>query len=98
MAGPTGGRRPGSLGLVAIFNENVFPDLAVDWGTYKNHLGHTDSPGCFRCHDESHAEAGGKTITQDCGACHEVVAASEATPGVLRTLGLQERLTKLQKQ
>jgi nitrate/TMAO reductase-like tetraheme cytochrome c subunit len=85
-------------GLVTIFNENVFPDLGVDWGTYKNHLGHTDSPGCFRCHDESHTAAGGKTITQDCGACHEVVAASEASPEVLRTLGLQERLTKLQKQ
>ena len=84
--------------LVAIYNQNVFPDLGVTWGTYPNHLGHTDSPGCFRCHDEAHTAAGGKTISQDCGACHEVVAASEASPEVLRTLGLKDRISKLQRQ
>jgi hypothetical protein len=84
--------------LVAIYNQNVFPDLGVTWGTYPNHLGHTDSPGCFRCHDEAHTAAGGKTITQDCGACHEVIAASEASPEVLRTLGLRDRISKLQRQ
>lgn len=83
--------------LVEIYNQNVFPDLGVTWGTYPNNLGHTDSPGCFRCHDEAHVAAGGKTITQDCSACHEMVAASEAAPEVLRTLGLQERISKLQK-
>ena len=87
-----------AAGLVEIYNQNVFPDLGVTWGTYPNHLGHTDSPGCFRCHDESHTAAGGKTITQDCGACHEIVAASEASPEVLRTLGLQDRISKLQRQ
>ena len=84
--------------LVAIYNENIFPDLGVTWGTYQNHLGHTDSPGCFRCHDEAHASGDGKTITQDCSACHEVVAASEASPEVLRTLGLQERISGLQRK
>jgi nitrate/TMAO reductase-like tetraheme cytochrome c subunit len=84
--------------LTDIYNRNVFPDLGVTWGTYQNHLGHTDFPGCFRCHDELHASAGGKTITQDCGSCHEIVSASEASPEVLRTLGLQERISKLQKQ
>ncbi len=84
--------------LVGIYNENVFPDLGVTWGTYRNHLGHTDSPGCFRCHDESHTAADGKAITQDCGACHEVVAASEASPDVLRTLGLRDRISKVQRK
>lgn len=84
--------------VLAIYNGNVFPDLGVTWGTYKNNLGHTDFPGCFRCHDEAHTSAGGKTITQDCGACHEVVASSEASPEVLRTLGLQERVSNLQKK
>src|SRR5205807_1603750 len=82
----------------AIYKENVFPDLGVTWGTYKNNLGHTDYPGCFRCHDEAHTSSNGKTITQDCGACHEMVAVSAASPEVLRTLGLQERLSKLQRQ
>ena len=84
--------------VLAIYNDNVFPDLGVTWGTYKNNLGHTDFPGCFRCHDEAHTSGDGKTITQDCGACHEVVAASEASPEVLRTLGLQERISELQKK
>ncbi len=84
--------------ILAIYNNNVFPDLGVTWGTYKNNLGHTDFPGCFRCHDEAHTTTDGKTITQDCGACHELVAVSEASPAVLRTLGLQERISRLQKE
>ena len=47
--------------LSAIYAQNVFPDLKVTWGTYPNNLGHTDFPGCFRCHDESHTAADGKT-------------------------------------
>ena len=43
--------------LLAIYRHNVFPDLKVTWGTYPNNLGHADDPGCFRCHDDSHATA-----------------------------------------
>jgi nitrate/TMAO reductase-like tetraheme cytochrome c subunit len=84
--------------ILNIYNENVFPDLKVSWGTYRNNLGHTDFPGCFRCHDEGHTAPDGKTITQDCDACHEMVAASEASPEVLRTLGLEEKLSKMQQK
>jgi hypothetical protein len=84
--------------VLAIYNENVFPDLKVTWGTYQNNLGHTDFPGCFRCHDEAHTSSDQKTISQDCSVCHEMVAASEASPEVLKTLGLEERLSMLQKK
>lgn len=84
--------------ILAIYNENVFPDLKVTWGTYPNNLGHTDFPGCFRCHDGAHNSPDGNTITQDCGACHEMLAASEASPEVLRTLGLEERAARMQKK
>ena len=84
--------------LVFIYNHNVFPDLKVTWGTFVNNLGHTDFPGCFRCHDESHTSADQKTITQDCTACHQIVSASEASPEVLRTLGIETRITELQKK
>lgn len=85
--------------LAAIYNRNVFPDLKVTWGTYPNNLGHTDFPGCFRCHDGSHTTADKKmTITQDCNTCHEPVAIEEASPGVLKTLGLADRITSLQKR
>jgi hypothetical protein len=83
--------------LVGIYNTNVFPDLGVSWGLYPNNLGHQAFPGCFRCHDEEHKTAAGKTITQDCGACHEAVAMDESSPEVLKTLGLDARILALRK-
>jgi nitrate/TMAO reductase-like tetraheme cytochrome c subunit len=82
----------------AIYNRNVFLDLKVTWGTYPNNLGHADFPGCFRCHDENHATSDKKTITQDCTTCHNALAVDEAAPDVLKTLGLTDLLTKIQKQ
>lgn len=85
--------------IAAIYNRNVFPDLKVTWGTYPNNLGHADFPGCFRCHDGSHSTPDQKaTIVQDCNACHEPLAIEEASPGVLKTLGLADRIANLQKQ
>ena len=85
--------------IAAIYNRNVFPDLKVTWGTYPNNLGHTDFPGCFRCHDGSHSTSDQKlTITQDCSTCHEPLAIEEASPGVLKTMGLAERIASLQKK
>jgi len=84
--------------IAAIYNRNVFPDLKVTWGTYPNNLGHTDFAGCFRCHDGSHSTSDQKaTITQDCSTCHEPLAIEEASPGVMKTLGLEDRITSLQK-
>jgi hypothetical protein len=74
--------------LLKIYQSNVFPDLKVTWGTYPNNLGHMDDPGCFRCHDDAHATADKKTITQDCSACHNALATEEASPAIMKTLGL----------
>jgi hypothetical protein len=84
--------------VLAIYNRNVFPDLKVTWGTYPNNLGHTDFPGCFRCHDGSHTSSSGKTITQDCNACHEPLAVDESSPAILKTLGLADRISNVQRQ
>jgi hypothetical protein len=84
--------------IAKIYSENVFPDLKVTWGTYPNNLGHTDSPGCFRCHDDAHATADKKTLSQDCGTCHQAVAVEETSPEVLKTLGIAEQISKLQKR
>jgi formate-dependent nitrite reductase cytochrome c552 subunit len=84
--------------VLAIYNRNVFPDLKVTWGTYPNNLGHTDFPGCFRCHDGSHTTADGKAITQDCNTCHQPLAMDEAAPDILKTLGIADRISQVQKQ
>jgi hypothetical protein len=76
--------------LAGIYQSNVFPDMKVAWGTYPNNLGHIDAPGCFRCHDDGHATSDKKTITQDCGACHDLLATEEKSPAVLKTLGLEQ--------
>ena len=82
--------------LLNLYNDNVFPELKVGWGTYANNLGHTDFPGCFRCHDEAHISWDQKAITQNCNTCHELIAVSEVSPGILSTLGLQDRIANLQ--
>jgi hypothetical protein len=56
----------------AIYRRNVFPDMKVTFGTYPSHIGHVDSPGCFRCHDDEHKTREGKTISQDCETCHVI--------------------------
>jgi hypothetical protein len=75
--------------LVALYDQNVFPFMKVTWGTHPNHIGHMDYPGCFRCHDGSHAAKNGDTIPQDCSVCHNLLAVEEAKPKVLSDLGIQ---------
>ena len=72
-----------------IYLRNIFPDMRVTWGTHPNDLGHNDSPGCFRCHDGSHTSADGQTITNDCSACHQMLASGETNPKILTDLGLK---------
>jgi hypothetical protein len=72
-----------------IYLRNIFPYMRVTWGTHPNNLGHNDSPGCFRCHDGNHTSAAGQTITNDCSACHQILASGEENPKILTDLGLK---------
>jgi hypothetical protein len=76
--------------LVSIFTSNVFPEMKVTWGTYPNHMGHMSYPGCFRCHDSDHTAKDGQSITQDCAACHNLLAVDEAKPKLLSDLGIAQ--------
>ena len=73
----------------SIYLDNVFPGMNITWGTYPNNLGHTDFPGCFRCHDGSHTSADGKSIPNDCDTCHTVLAMQEQNPKILADLGIK---------
>ena len=75
--------------LFLLYSQNVFPDMKVTWGTHPNHIGHMDYPGCFRCHDGDHVAKDGASITQDCSACHNLLAVDEAKPKVLSDLGIR---------
>ena len=74
--------------LVSLYQRNVFPDMKVGWGTYPNNIGHNSFPGCFRCHDGNHTTKDGKTISNDCSTCHNLLATDEANPKQLTDLGL----------
>ena len=74
--------------LVQVYKRNVFPEMNIGWGAYPDQIGHTDFPGCFRCHDEMHASPEGETITQDCSACHVLIAMEEPDQDIRNRLGI----------
>ncbi len=71
-----------------IYDQNVFPSMNVNWITYPNNIGHRNWPGCFRCHDDFHQDASGKTLTKSCSVCH-----TEPRRGPLLPLGSVTALT-----
>jgi hypothetical protein len=70
----------------AIYNANVWPSMKITWGAYPSFIGHTAATGCFRCHDDEHTTADGRTISGDCDLCHSVLAEDEADPKILKDL------------
>ena len=64
--------RQAIAGTQQAWSVNVFPAMKVTWGTYANHLGHVDTPGCFRCHDDRRSADGAATISQECELCHSI--------------------------
>ena len=66
--------------LQAVYRRNVFPAMKVSWGAYPSNKGHFTATGCFRCHDDSHADQTGATISSDCDYCHKQVDAVPAVP------------------
>jgi hypothetical protein len=56
----------------ALYRQNVFPAMKITWGTYPDQSGHSTSPGCFRCHDDTHKTRDGLLIRQDCELCHAI--------------------------
>jgi len=75
--------------VAQIYLRNIFPEMKVNWGVHPNNLGHNDFPGCLRCHDGSHTSADGQTISNDCTACHNLLAVQEENPKILNDVGLQ---------
>jgi hypothetical protein len=55
-----------------LYDQNVFPEMHVTWGTYGSQISHIDPAGCFRCHDDSHKTRDGRVIRQDCTLCHQI--------------------------
>lgn len=65
---------------------NVFPGMNVGWDTYPNHIGHHQSPGCFRCHNRKMRSEDRQRIPNDCDTCHVILAEKERNPKILSVL------------
>ncbi len=54
------------------YSNNIFPFMKANWRAYPNNLGHMESNGCYRCHNNRHSTDQGKVISKDCNLCHNI--------------------------
>ena len=71
------------VALQGEFQKNIFPAMKVRWDAYPNHIGHMETNGCFRCHDDKHQSKQQKNIAKDCNLCHIINA--QGNPGNMET-------------
>ncbi|MBI3569377.1 MAG: NapC/NirT family cytochrome c [Gemmatimonadetes bacterium] len=57
-----------------VYARNYFPAMKANWKAFPDNIGHMYFLGCFRCHDGKHVSETGKVLTNDCNACHVVLA------------------------
>jgi len=61
-----------------VYSRSFFPEMETSWETHPNHIGHDDSPGCWRCHDgEMVSQNEERVIPVDCENCHVVLLEDE---------------------
>lgn len=60
------------------YNNNIFPYMRAKWKAYPNYLGHVESMGCYRCHNNSFQSDDGHIISKDCNLCHSIKAQGPA--------------------
>lgn len=63
--------------LNAIYRGTIFPEMKATWSAHPNNIGHLDSPGCFRCHNEEMIDKNGKAVPTDCTSCHAILVQGE---------------------
>jgi hypothetical protein len=72
------------------FSENTFPKMKVTYDHYPEHIGHLESDGCFRCHNDAFVAADGSKISRDCNLCHTIVG--QGKPGAIEYTSIKENL------
>jgi hypothetical protein len=71
-------------GLQKAYSQNVFPYMKVTSSAYPDHIGHKETMGCFRCHDDNHLSSTGEKISRDCNLCHVIKA--QGIPGAMQAV------------
>lgn len=73
------------------YANNIFPFMKASWKEYPNNIGHMESDGCYRCHNNRHTAESGEVISKDCNLCHNIVA--QGTADTLRYANSESPLT-----
>ncbi len=47
-------------------------DEGIDWSSFPDHMGHRDTPGCFRCHNGRMQTDDNLVIPVNCTSCHSI--------------------------
>ena len=77
-------------GIQQDYRQNMFPGMKAQWDVYPNHLGHIESDGCQRCHDDRHISTGGRVISRNCNLCHTILA--QGIPGNMERTAVGDSL------
>lgn len=72
------------------YSQNTFPKMKVSYDFYPEHIGHLESDGCFRCHNDAFVAENGRKISRDCNLCHTIVGQGE--PGKMKYTNIRENL------
>ena len=76
--------------IQASFRQNTFPSMKVTYDVYPEHIGHLETPGCFRCHNDSFISEEGRIISRDCDLCHTI--AGQGSPETMQLTNIRESL------
>jgi hypothetical protein len=76
--------------IQTAFSQNTFPAMKVTYDRYPDHIGHLETEGCFRCHNNSFVSESGRVITRDCDLCHTIVG--QGSPGMMAYTNIKESL------
>lgn len=72
------------------YSKNTFPVMKVSYAAYPEHIGHLETNGCFRCHNDGFKSDKGRVISKDCNLCHSIVG--QGKPGLMQLTNVRESL------
>ncbi len=77
-------------GVQTAYKQNIFPEMKAQWSSHLNYVGHLETNGCFRCHNNSFVDEEGDVISRDCNLCHEIIR--QGIPGKMETTNIKSSL------
>jgi nitrate/TMAO reductase-like tetraheme cytochrome c subunit len=78
------------VSIQKAYRQNTFPKMKVAYDLYPEHIGHLESDGCFRCHNDAFKADNGRKISRDCDLCHTIVG--QGKQGTMEFANIKETL------